>query len=345
MEVSKMAQVVLAKREKQAVAQTIDAQSVVAEWLSEHRSENTRKAYGRDLLDFCQTIYRTTDLRKALSRFLSLSEVEAGMTLTKFRQLLRERGAQPATINRKLSALRAFVDHARKRGIVHWRVTDLVKGEKQRTDPKERIRQHLPAVTVEGIAEALRKILDALPEKGLPALRDKAIIALMALHGLRRVEVARLSLADLMDEPDGVIALRVWGKGDKFRVIKLVAETTKLLKRYLAALKRAKIEPKQDALGVPVFGSLRKGKGKRLTLTQLNNIVDAALAKAGIKRKGLSCHSLRHCFGTLAATSVPIPDLAAYLGHSNIATTGLYAHAVSAVNPADAVSELVLEAA
>jgi integrase len=330
---------------RQAIAPTVDFESVVAEWLGEHRSENTRKAYARDLLDFCQTIYRTTDLRKALSRFLSLSEVEAGMTLTKFRQLLRERGAQPATINRKLSALRAFVDHARKRGIVNWRITDLVKGEKQRTDPKERIRQHLPAVTVDGIAEALRKVLDALPEKGLPALRDKAVIALMALHGLRRVEVGRLSLSDLMDEPDGVIALRVWGKGDKFRVVKLVAGTTKLLRRYLTALKRAKVAPKPDAVGVPVFVALRKGKGKRLTLTQINNIVDKAMAKAGIKRKGLSCHSLRHAFGTLAATSVPIPDLAAYLGHSSIATTGLYAHAVNAVNPADAVSEMVLEAA
>jgi site-specific recombinase XerD len=345
MEVSEMKQVALAKREKQAVAKTIDAQSIVAEWLSEHRSENTRKAYARDLLDFCRTIYRTDDYRKALSRFLALSEVEAGMTLTKFRQLLRERGAQPSTVNRKLSALRAFVDHARKRGIVNWRVTDLVKGEKQRTDPKERIRQHLPAVTLEGIAEALRKVLGVLPDKGLQALRDKTIIALMALHGLRRVEVGRLSLSDLIDEPDGILALRVWGKGDKFRVIKLVAETTKLLRRYLTALKRAKVAPKQDALGVPVFVALRKGKGKRLTLTQLNNIVDKAMTKAGIKRRGLSCHSLRHCFGTLAAPFVPLPDLAAYLGHSSVAVTGIYAHAVNAVNPADAVSELVLEAA
>jgi integrase len=80
-------------------------------------------------------------------------------------------------------------------------------------------------------------------------------------------------------------------------------------------------------------------------LTQLNNIVDKALFKAGIKRKGLSCHSLQHCFRTLAATSVLIPDLAAYLGHSNTATTGLYAHAINAVKPADAVSEMVLEAA
>jgi integrase len=110
-------------------------------------------------------------------------------------------------------------------------------------------------------------------------------------------------------------------------------------------LKRAKVAPKQDALGVPVFVALRKGKGKRLTLTQLNNIVDKAMTKAGIKRRGLSCHSLRHCFGTLAAPFVPLPDLAAYLGHSSVAVTGIYAHAVNAVNPADAVSELVLEAA
>jgi integrase len=199
-------------------------------------------------------------------------------------------------------------------------------------------------LTLEGIAEALRKMLDALPERGLKALRDKSAIALMALHGLRRVEVARLSLADLMDEPDGVLALRVWGKGDKFRVIKLNPETTMLIRRYLSALKRAKIEPMQDALGVPVFVSLRKSKGKRLTLTQLNNIVDKAMAKAGIKRRGLSCHSLRHCFTTLAAPSVPLPVLAAYLGHSSLEVTGLYAHAVSDVNPADVVLKLVLKA-
>jgi len=164
----------------------------------------------------------------------------------------------------------------------------------------------------------------------------------MALHGLRRVEVVRLSVADLMDEPDGVWALRVWGKGDKFRVVKLVSETTRLLRRYLSALKRARIEPEPDLFGVPVFVALRKEKGKRLTTTQVNNIVNEAMKQAGIKRKGISCHSLRHSFGTLAATSVPIPDLAAYLGHANIATTGLYAHAVGFTNPSEAVRGIIL---
>jgi len=188
----------------------------------------------------------------------------------------------------------------------------------KRTDQKARIRQQLPALTVEDIAEALRKLFDALPERGLKALRDKSAIALMALHGLRRVEVARLSLADLMDEPDGVMALRVWGKGDKFRVVKLNPETTGLIKRYLSALRRAKIEPKQDKLGIPIFVSL--SSGKRLSLTQLNSTVDEAMRKAGIKKKGLSCRSLHHLFGILAAaTPIPIPNLA-----SNIAVTAQY---------------------
>jgi integrase len=114
------------------------------------------------------------------------------------------------------------------------------------------------------------------------------------------------------------------------------------LKRYIAALKRSKIEPIADAYGVPLFFSLRKQKGKRLTLQQINNIVDEAFKAAGLKRKGLSCHSLRHSFGTIAATKrgVPIPDLAAYMGHSNISTTSLYAHAVGVVNPSAMIKEL-----
>jgi len=335
-----MAQV-LAKRERKPIATTVSAESVVAEWLSEHRSENTRKAYARDLTDFCRTVYRTDDYRKALSRFLSLSEIEAAMTLTKFRQILRERGAQPATINRKLSALRAFVDHARKRGLVNWRITDLIKGEKQRTDPKERIRQRLPALTFEGLAEAMRKVVDTLPEKGLKALRNKAIVALMALAGLRRIEVVRLSLSDLTEVSEGMI--RVWGKGDKFRFIPISEKAMGLLKRYLVALRKAKIEPIQDALGVPVFVALRKGKGKRLTLTQVNNIVDEAMRKAGIKRKGLSCHALRHGFGTLAAPKIALHELAAYLGHSSIDTTGLYAHALGEVNPSQVVTDIIFK--
>jgi len=322
----------IVKAKAAAIEQVVDAKSVIDEWLSEHRSENTRKAYARDLADFCRTVYRTDDYRKALSRFLSLSEIEAGLVLTKFKALLRERGLKASSINRKLSALRALIDHARRRGLVTWRITDLVKGERERTDRKEQIRMRLPAASVEGLLDALNKLFSVIPRKGVRALRDRCIVALMALHGLRRVEIVRLSLADL-NESDGIISLRVWGKGNKFRVITLRKDTSELLRRYLSALKRAGIEPVPDAFGIPLFVSLRKRKGQRLNWRQVNNIADNALQRAGLKRQDISCHALRHIFATLAAREVPLPDLAAYLGHSSLATTSVYAHALSAVNP------------
>lgn len=325
----------LAKREKVAVTTTISPMEVITEWLADHRSENTRAAYYRDLIDFCRTIYRTSDVAKGLRRFFSLSEIEAGLVLTKFKQALRERGARVSTINRKLSSLRAFIDHARRRGIVNWRVADLVRGEKERTDRAEKVKMRLPAATLDGLNDALMRLFSSKP-KGLRGLRDRAIIALLGLHGLRRVEVIRLSVSDIQ-ESDGLMTIRIWGKGDKFRTIPLRKDTTELLKRYLSALKRAKIEPVSDALGIPVFVSLRKGKGCRLTMRQVNNIVDKALASAGLKRSGIGCHSLRHTFATLTATKVPLPDLAAYLGHSSVATTGIYAHALNSVNPSEAI--------
>jgi integrase len=166
----------------------------------------------------------------------------------------------------------------------------------------------------------------------------------MALHGLRRVEIVRLSLSDLW-ETDGVLRVRVWGKGDKFRVIPLRKDTTELIRRYLASLRRSGIEPIPDAFGVPLFVSLHNGKGQkgqRLHWRQVNKIVDKALKRAGLKRLGISCHSLRHTFATLAAMEVPLPELAAYLGHSSIATTGVYAHALQTVNPSTVIKVKVL---
>jgi len=250
--------------------------------------------------------------------------------------MLRERGLKASSINRKLSALRALIDHARRRGLVNWRISDLVRGERERTDRKETVKMRLPAASADGLLDALNRIFVGLPKKGVRALRDRAIIALMSLHGLRRIEVVRLSLADLT-ESDSVMTVRVWGKGDKFRVIPLRKDTTELLRRYLSALKRSGIEPIADAIGVPVFVSLRKGKGCRLNWRQVNNIIDSALQRAGLKRQGISCHSLRHTFATLAATEVPLPDLADYLGHSSIATTGVYAHALQTVNPSTVI--------
>jgi site-specific recombinase XerD len=342
-EVTEMAQVALARREKKAIAPTITPDEALSEWLSEHRSENTRAAYYRDLVDFCKTVFNA-EPKTALRRFFSLDEATARRKVIQFKQLLRERGLSPTSINRKLSALRVFISYAKKLGIIGWNIKELIKGEKQRTDPKERVKMRLPAASVEGLLDALNRLFAVIPRKGARSLRDRAIVALMALHGLRRVEIVRLSLSDLW-ETDGVLRVRVWGKGDKFRVIPLRKDTTELIRRYLASLRRSGIEPILDAFGVPLFVSLHKGKGQkgqRLHWRQVNKIVDKALQQAGLKRLGISCHSLRHTFATLAAMEVPLPELADYLGHSSIATTGVYAHALQTVNPSTVIKVKVL---
>jgi site-specific recombinase XerD len=343
LEVTKMAQVALAKREKEAIAPTITPDEALSEWLSEHRSENTRAAYYRDLVDFCKTVFNA-EPKTALRRFFSLDEITARRKVIQFKQLLRERGLSPTSINRKLSALRVFIGYAKKLGIIGWNIKELIEGEKQRTDAKERVKMRLPAASVEGLLDALNRLFAVIPRKGARGLRDRAIVALMALHGLRRVEIVRLSLSDLW-ETDGVLRVRVWGKGDKFRVIPLRKDTTELIRRYLASLRRSGIEPIPDAFGVPLFVSFHKGKGQkgqRLHWRQVNKIVDKALQRAGLKRLGISCHSLRHTFATLAAMEVPLPELADYLGHSSIATTGVYAHALQTVNPSTVIKVKVL---
>jgi len=332
---------IVKQTEPMKVIKKFTLKDAMREWLLDRRSPHTRAAYYHDLVDFCQTVFNA-EPEKALRRFFSLKENIAGAIVTQFRQLLRERGLSPASINRKLSALRAFINHARKRGIVNWHVSDLIEGEKNETKREEVIRRLLPATTVDGLVKALQKLFSVLPKEGVNGLRNRAIVALMALHGLRRVEVCRLSLSDLFEEEEGCFTIQILGKRNKIRIIKLRDDTTELIKRYLSAIKRASIEPIADELGIPLFVSLRKEKGKRLTPQQVNNIVDEAWKAAGIKRQGLSCHSLRHSFGSLAATKegVTLPDLAAYMGHANISTTSLYVHAISGVNPSEAIKEL-----
>ena len=77
--------------------------------------------------------------------------------------------------------------------------------------------------------------------------------------------------------------------------------------------------------------------GKRLTRQALNEIVSKHLTAAHLKRGGVSCHALRHTFGTLAVSGgAKIEHLRDAMGHSEIETTSIYVRAVEKAknNPA-----------
>ncbi|MDY6849979.1 MAG: tyrosine-type recombinase/integrase [Thermodesulfobacteriota bacterium] len=159
----------------------------------------------------------------------------------------------------------------------------------------------------------------------LKSLRDKAMIGLMALEGLRRVEIVRACVSDI--EPDGEgLRLLVHGKGRE-RFIYPREDTALALQQFLAL--RGPLE--KDSHGEPLFVQIRKG-GKamgRISRTGVNKVVDHYLRKAELKREGLSSHALRHTCGALLYQATrDIRAVQETLGHSNIATSAGYAHII-----------------
>lgn len=152
--------------------------------------------------------------------------------------------------------------------------------------------------------------------------RNHALIALLALGGIRRSEAAMLRWRDV-DFTNGVITI-AHGKGDKRREVPLAGDLA------LDALRQWQIT--QDAGRAWVFCSIRKngilGVDKPITGTDVYRTVEATVAASGIDFKP---HDLRRTFITEAlATGTPLATVQAIAGHAQGSTTLTYAQAVNA---------------
>lgn len=78
--------------------------------------------------------------------------------------------------------------------------------------------------------------------------------------------------------------------------------------------------------------------GEHLDGDQLRKRYKAALAAAGLKP--IRFHDLRHSFGTLAVQGFELPEVRAYMGHKDIATTMRYVHHVPRHDAADRLTAL-----
>jgi len=235
-----------------------------------------------------------------------------------WRQDLIAAGAKSSTISLKLTTVRRFYQSAVDRGILESNPAANVRAPRERRAVKEQIK-YLSA----GEAELLFRAVPKNPE--IKSLRDKAMIGLMALEGLRRVEIVRACVSDIGSDLEG-LRLLVHGKG-KERFIYPREDTARVLQEYLAV--RGAVE--RDGQGEPLFVQVRKGGTAmgRISRTGVNKVVDHYLQKAGLKREGLSCHALRHTCGALLYQATrDVRAVQETLGHSNIATSASYAHIV-----------------
>ncbi len=248
------------------------------------RSPLTLRAYQRDLEDF----RRYTDLAtvaQAAALLLTQGHGAANGLALAYRADLVARGLAPASINRRLAAVRSLVKVARTLGLVPWalEVANVTsQGYRDTRGPGD---------------EGYRRLLAALDRRRGPAAhRDRAAVRLLFDLALRRGEVVSLDLAHLdlaADVPGRPGVVHVLGKGQTERVPLTLPEPTRAALAGWLAVRG----PTPGPLFVN-FDRARKGLGRRLTGRSLHRIVRALGQEAGLKE--VRPHGLRHAAITAA---------------------------------------------
>ena len=188
-------------------------------------SQNTIKSYQRDLKHFSRHLQV-----KKLSRW---AEVKPHHIKTYASQIFIE-GLGAKSIQRRLSAIRSFMNYLLREGMIKNNPAEGVKTPKA---PKK-----LPGILD---IEQINQLLN-IQETDPVSLRDKAIMELIYSSGLRLSEIVGLNPIDLNLSDK---SLTVTGKGDKTRMLPIGNEAIKSLKGWLSC-RNELADPAEEALFV-----------------------------------------------------------------------------------------------
>jgi integrase/recombinase XerD len=253
----------------------------------------TVESYRRDLVD------AERRLRKPLAG-ASTEELE------RYLAELRAEGLSPATVARRLAALRAFFRHLTLLGA-------RADNPAAAIDPPRRVRK-LPRALSAGEAE---RLVEAARGTTPAALRDSALVELLYGAGLRVSEAVGLDRAGVrLDER----VVRCTGKGDKERIVPIGRQAADALRRYLS-----RGRPFLDRRHRPEL--FLNQRGGPLTRAGAFLILRRLAEQAGLDPRRVHPHLLRHSFAThLLEGGADLRSVQEMLGHANLATTELYTH-------------------
>jgi site-specific recombinase XerD len=264
----------------------VEVEAAVERYLaSPALSDATRRAYRVDVEEFASWLEsRGVGLEAVDARLLAAYAAELGGA----RSGRMPRRLAPATIARKLAAVRAFLRFT----LGPARVPDASLAPRR---PRR-----LPTAPK---AQEVDSELDALGAGDPLGTRNRALAELVYSAGLRSQEAVDLSLRDVDFEAETV---RVLGKGGKERVVPLGEEAAYWLGRWLQVRPRLARDA-DDAL----FLSAR---GRRLDTSTVRRLLPHP-------------HRLRHAFAThLLEGGADLRTIQELLGHSSLSTTQIYSH-------------------
>ena len=238
---------------------------------------------------------------------LALEQLSAVDVRNYRRHLAGECGLKPASINRKLEALRRLCRWAQREGKMPTNPAAEVKLARTVRDLRP---LGLTELEVTALLRAAGQSKHGLSK------RNYALLQILLQAGLLVSEVAALRIADVvLRERTGSVKVRQ-GEGSKQREIPLNTSARRGLTAYLETRQSLRAE---DSL-------ITSESGTALSVRSIQSVVSELARRAKISRIPVTALSLRHTFALKFLEKNPgkLIELAALLGHESLDTTAKY---------------------
>jgi site-specific recombinase XerD len=232
---------------------------------------------------------------------IQLSDVDA------FLSSRNDKGWCRVSIVASAKALKAFFHYAGQRCWCHPMIAPAIQG------PRLFSQNSLPSGPSWKEVERLIRCLASDQPRDI---RDRAILLLFAVYGLRSSEVARLRLEDIDWESSRLSVYR--SKQRKAQTYPLASTVGHAIIRYLRTVR-------QQSSHREIFLTL-KAPLRPLSVGGLYNIVSRCIANAEVQTKHKGPHTLRHaCAMHLISVGLSLKEIGDHLGHSSTSATRIYA--------------------
>jgi integrase/recombinase XerD len=274
-------------------------------WLASQKSARTRRAYRQDVAHFMRTFGITTPEQ--------LREVDHRAVIAWERIMREQKRVTPSTVRQRLPALSSLFKHlVRHRAANRNPVVDVQWPSINREE----------GTTAAFSKAQARRLLDVPAADTVAGLRNRAILSVSLQVGLRRAEIAALTVGD-QHQNRGYDALRLTHKGGRRDALAINPPAAARIRAYL------ELSGHGDDQTGPLFRPMRgnakaHSPGGKLDPDEIDRILRKFAASIGLKR-GYSVHSMRATFITTALENGgQLEEVQKAAGHRDPSTTKLY---------------------
>lgn len=305
------------------LSQTLDVHQITPDYFIAHYPEFIQRviAKGNPSSDTMRHYCNQIDffLRWCLANQrnpLTLNEYQ----LLMYREFVLNRQYKADSIQVMLVAVRAFYAAAKKLELIRVNPAAEVEAPTAGNTSDALLHFYTP--------QQMNEIVHVFDEDADPFTRsrNKLILYLMGVEGLRNIEVHRACVEDINWEAR---AIMVRGKGAKGRMEPIYPcdETFAILEEYLKSIP-AEREIKKDGVLTPlILSSSNRNLLGRISRNGLRSIMNKALTACDLKHPGYSCHVFRHSCGTnLYQETKDLRLVQDILRHRDPKITARYAH-------------------